>query len=192
MNAIQQTLFDSSPAMPQGFAYYPAFITNEEEQQLINAISDIGLQNMQFHQYQAKRKTAGFGMGWNFINKVLTGGEPIPATFEFIINKIADFFSLDKAAIAQFLITEYPEGSVINWHRDAPPFDKIIGLSLLSDAIFKLRPLQKELQNRAAIISLEIKRCSLYIMEGESKSAWQHCIIPVKQTRYSLTFRTLK
>jgi len=52
------------------------------------------------------------------------------------------------------LVTEYPEGSVINWHRDAPPFDVIAGISLLPDCTFRLRPQEKLKQGRGSVISL--------------------------------------
>ncbi|MEJ7586858.1 MAG: alpha-ketoglutarate-dependent dioxygenase AlkB, partial [Ferruginibacter sp.] len=99
---------------------------------------------------------------------------------------------IPQELIAQFLITEYPIGSVINWHRDAPPFDVIIGVSLAADCIFKMRPHEKDQQTRQATISLPVKRRSLYAMQGISKTQWQHSTAPVKKIRYSLTFRTLK
>ncbi|MBX9850590.1 MAG: alpha-ketoglutarate-dependent dioxygenase AlkB [Cytophagaceae bacterium] len=90
------------------------------------------------------------------------------------------------------LVTEYPTGSVINWHRDAPPFDLIAGISLLSDCKFRLRPHDKSKQCRTSIISFPVKRRSLYIMQGPARTDWQHSIAPVKETRYSITLRTLK
>ena len=110
----------------------------------------------------------------------------------FLIDRIAGKLELPKHLIGQFLITEYPVGSVINWHRDAPPFEIIAGVSLLSDCTFKLRPHQKELQTKAATVSLRVKRRSMYTMHGPAKSEWQHCTTPNNKIRYSLTFRTLK
>ncbi|MGV3657809.1 MAG: alpha-ketoglutarate-dependent dioxygenase AlkB, partial [Chitinophagaceae bacterium] len=94
--------------------------------------------------------------------------------------------------ISELLVTEYPPGSVINWHRDAPPFDTIIGISLLSDCVFKLRPYDKAKQERKATISLPVQRRSLYVMKDSARTEWEHSIAPVKQTRYSITLRTLK
>jgi len=81
---------------------------------------------------------------------------------------------------------------VINWHRDAPPFDLIAGVSLLTDATFRLRPYDKEKQGRGSVISFTAERRSLYVMQGPSRSEWQHSIAPVKAVRYSITLRTLK
>jgi hypothetical protein len=52
--------------------------------------------------------------------------------------------------------------SIINWHRDAPPFDRIAGISLLSDVTFKPRPHDKAKQNRKTTVSFLVERRSLY------------------------------
>lgn len=186
------TLFDIEPLLPEGFHYYPRFINEAEEKQLLNSIRQLDLQTMKFHQYEAKRKVVSFGKGWSFTEQQLKHGDPIPKEFEFLVEKIAQKLSIRKASIAQFLITEYPAGSVINWHRDAPPFDIIAGVSLLSNCNFKLRPHEKEKQERANTIVLPVERRSLYSMQGLAKTEWQHSTAPLNTIRYSLTFRTLK
>lgn len=186
------TLFDIDPVLPNGFVYHPDFITEAEEIHLLKIISTLSLEPMQFHEYEARRKVLSFGKGWSFTDQVLKKGKDIPADFDFLVDKLVLHLSLPKQDIAQFLITEYPVGSVINWHRDAPPFDIIAGVSLLSDCTFKLRPHDKAKQNRKTTIPLTVKRRSLYTMQGEAKSEWQHSTAPAKQVRFSLTFRTLK
>ena len=186
------TLFDIGPILPEGFKYYPNFISADEETQLIKMIEQQELQPMKFHEYEAKRKVISYGQGWSFTEQNLKPGKTIPAGFDFLVERIANHLSIPKASIAQFLITEYPVGSLINWHRDAPPFDIIAGVSLLSDCTFKLQPQEKEKQTRAATVSVPVQRRSLYTMQGPAKSAWQHSTSPAKFTRYSLTFRTLK
>jgi alkylated DNA repair dioxygenase AlkB len=186
------TLFDISPVLPPGFSYNPSFISEAEEASLLEIVSAMELANMKFHQYEAKRKVTSFGKGWSFTEQQLKAGNNIPAEFDFLVKRIADQLKIDKEQIAQFLVTEYPVGSVINWHRDAPPFETVIGVSLLSDVIFKLRPHDKEKQTRSATISLPVRRRSMYVMTGESKTDWQHCTAPAQAIRYSLTFRTLR
>jgi alkylated DNA repair dioxygenase AlkB len=186
------TLFDIGPVLPGGFNYYPDFINETEENQLLESIQQLELQTMKFHQYEAKRKVISFGKGWSFTEQQLKPGAPIPPDFDFLVDKIAQKLSMPRESIAQFLITEYPVGSVINWHRDAPPFDIIAGVSLLSNCNFKLRPHEKEKQTRANTIVLPVERRSLYSMQGPAKTEWQHSTAPVETVRYSLTFRTLK
>jgi alkylated DNA repair dioxygenase AlkB len=186
------TLFEIKPLLPEGFNYYPGFITVAEEKQLLDAIGKFELSKMKFHEYEAKRKVISFGQGWSFTEQQLKQGNPIPGEFDFLIEKIAQQLLIPKDQIAQFLVTEYPVGSVINWHRDAPPFDIIAGVSLLADCTFKLRPQDKEKQTRSATIALPVQQRSLYTMQGAAKREWQHSTAPVKKLRYSLTFRTIK
>lgn len=186
------TLFPIESNFPEGFLYIPDFISEQEETALIEHISAIELHNFSFQGYTANRRTASFGYDYSFDNRSLIKGKDIPKEFHFLITKVAEQtgFSADK--FAELLVIEYPEGAVINWHRDAPPFDLIAEISLLSDCKFRLRPQEKAKQNRASIISLTVKRRSLYIMQGPARSEWQHSIAPVKQMRYSITLRTLK
>jgi alkylated DNA repair dioxygenase AlkB len=185
------TLFPLEDNTPPGFKYIPEFITPKEENGLISVIEKMDLKNMIFQGFEAKRKVASFGFDWSFDKRQLTRGKPIPDEFGWLIGKVANQLQIVRDDIAELLITEYPPGSVINWHRDAPPFDIIVGVSLLSNCIFKFRPYDKTKQTRKNIRSLAVERRSLYVIQGESRTAWEHSVAPVKQQRYSITIRTL-
>ena len=185
------TLFPTESLLPEGFSYYPEFISPKEEQQLQDEVIKTDLHPLIFQGYEAKRKVASFGYDWDFQHRTLSKGKTIPAPFHFLLQKVAAHLSIDPAAFAELLVTEYPVGSVINWHRDAPPFDIIAGISLLSDCTFRFRPYDKTRQHRKAIINTPLSRRSLYIMRGASRSQWEHSIAAVKQVRYSITLRTL-
>ena len=189
MIKLPETLFPSEPAFPEGFAYYPDFISIGEEENLLQMISKTELHTFLFQGYEAKRKVASFGYDWNFERKTLSKGKQIPTAFDFLIERVADQISVSKKSIAELLITEYPADAVINWHRDAPPFDIIAGISLLSNCIFKLRPYDKTKQKRSAVISLPVNKRSLYIIKDKARSEWEHSITAVKQTRFSITWR---
>jgi alkylated DNA repair dioxygenase AlkB len=186
------SLFGTEPQFPPGFRYLEDFITDTEEQELLRIISAIELRPMMFQGYEAKRKTASFGHDWSFEKRVLTRGKPIPEAFDPFIEKATRAFSLSRDSIGELLVTEYPVGAVINWHRDAPPFDRIIGISLLSDCKFRLRPYDKSKQNRKSLLSFTVKRRSAYLMEGQARSDWEHSTAPVAAVRYSITMRTLE
>ena len=185
------TLFPLEPLYPEGFYYEPHFITPEEEKELLAVVTGMELRPMLFQGYEAKRKVASFGYDWSFEHRKLSKGKDIPAAFETLMQKAARHLSLAKEDFAELLVTEYTEGSVINWHRDAPPFALVAGISLAADCLFKLRPYEEARQTRKAIISLPVQRRSLYILQGPVRSDWQHSIAPVQQTRYSITLRTL-
>lgn len=186
------TLFPLDTFLPDGFQYFPAFITQEEEHNLVEEIRQIPLAPMIFQGYEAKRKVSSFGYDWSFESRTLSKGKEIPPAFDFLLHKVAKQLSVNYEQFAELLLTEYPIGSVINWHRDAPPFDVIAGISLLSDCTFRFRPYNKALQNRKAIISYPVHRRSLYLISGDARTEWEHSISPVKRDRYSITLRTLR
>lgn len=185
-------LFPVESKLPDGFAYTPDFISKKEEIWLCKEIEKINLHTFIFQGFEAKRKVASFGYDWSFEKRVLSKGEDIPAAFDFLIKRVGEYLFIKPEDFAELLVTAYPIGSVINWHRDAPPFDLIAGISLLSDCKFRLRPYDKKKQGRKSIISLPVNARSLYVMQGEARSEWEHSISPMKEKRYSITLRTLK
>lgn len=159
---------------------------------MLDMISGMDLHTLIFQGYEAKRKVESFGYSYHFDTRTITKGKPIPEEMMFLVRKVEHWFSLSEGSVAQVLITEYPIGAVINWHRDAPPFDKIIGLSLQSDCTFKLRLYDKARQGRKSIVSQAVGRRSLYIMQEEAREDWEHSTAPVPETRFSITMRTLR
>lgn len=188
---MNNLLFPITPLLPDGFMYVPDFISEAEEAELLRVIAGIELSAFIFQGFEAKRKSASFGVDYHFDSRKLTPGAPIPIAFQPLIDKVTNYLSLDQP-IGELLVLEYPEGAVINWHRDAPPFDVIIGISLLSDCTFKLRPHEKAKQSRRSIINAPVARRSLYVMQGPARSEWQHSTAPAPSLRYSITLRTLR
>jgi alkylated DNA repair dioxygenase AlkB len=186
------TLFPLEVPLPEGFQYYPDFLREAEENGIIKEISKIQLHTFTFQGYEAKRRVASFGYDWSFTTRKLSKGMDVPELFTPLIEKVATQLSLTPGKFAEVLVTEYPIESVINWHRDAPPFDLIAGISLMSDCTFRFRPHDKTKQRRSSIISFPVERRSLYVIHGPSRTDWEHSILPVKQIRYSITLRTLR
>jgi alkylated DNA repair dioxygenase AlkB len=186
------SLFSLEPQYPAGFSYFPDFITADEEKKLIETVKTLKLETFLFRGYEAKRKVASFGYDYHFDNRSISKGKSIPEAFHPLIASVADHLKLNPEEITELLVTEYPPGSVINWHRDAPPFRLIAGISLLTDCNFRLRPYDKAKQNRKSIISVPVKQRSLYVMQDEAREEWEHSISETKALRYSITLRTLK
>ena len=187
-----QTLFSIAPDLPGGFLYIPDFITEAEESHLIDLITRLPLKNMMFQGFEAKRKVIGFGYDYHFDSRMLTPGKPIPDEFFQVIRKVSARLQIPEERFVKLLLTEYDTGTVINWHRDAPPFEKIAGISLSSDCTFKFRPYDKTKQTRSAVKFFIAERRSLYLIDGESRQDWEHSIAPVKSRRFSITLRTLR
>ncbi len=123
------TLFPVELNLPEGFLYFPDFLTEEEEKLLCEKVLKVDLHIFNFQGFEAKRKIASFGYDYSFEKKALSKGTDIPPTFDFLIEKVAIHLSINKEAFAELLVIQYPVSSVINWHCDAPPFDIIAGIS---------------------------------------------------------------
>jgi alkylated DNA repair dioxygenase AlkB len=186
------TLFGAEKILPNGFSYYPEFLSEQEEEALLAVITGLDLKALIFQGFEAKRKVESYGYDYHFDTRTITKGKNIPEGLHFLIQKVATRLDIPADKLAEVLVTAYPEGSVINWHRDAPPFDIIIGVSLFSDCTFRFRPYEKSKQHRKAILTTEVARRSLYVIQDEARTDWEHSISPVKKPRYSVTLRTLR
>src|SRR5688572_6102630 len=185
-------LFENPLIHPPGFAYHPEFISAVEEKQILDYISGLTFNTFIFQGFEAKRRIINFGYDWSFEKRVLSPGKQIPEFFHPLISKVAAFTGIPAEAFKELLLIEYPAGAVMNWHRYAPPFEKVIGISLLSDCTFRFRPYNKWQRTKKSVITLPVKRRSLYIMESESRSEWEHSVTPAITPRYSVTLRTLR
>jgi alkylated DNA repair dioxygenase AlkB len=92
------------------------------------------------------------------------------------------------------LVTEYRPGAGIGWHRDAPPFGIIVGISLVAPCTMKFRPwpVVKSLGRRTKPLAKLLEPRSVYVLAGDVRHRWQHSIPPGDALRYSITFRTLR
>jgi alkylated DNA repair dioxygenase AlkB len=93
------------------------------------------------------------------------------------------------------LVNEYRPGAPIGWHRDAPQYGVICGVSLLSACRMRLRPYLPPQQaaggpRRTASHEITLEPRSIYQIAGEARSAYEHSIPAVDALRYSVTFRT--
>lgn len=103
---------------------------------------------------------------------------------------MARWLRLPPTAFTQALVAEYSAGTPLGWHRDIPDFEDVVGVSLLDDAVMRLRPWPPESHMRGDILKLPLLTRSIYLLRGPSRWAWQHSVSPTKLLRYSITFRT--
>jgi alkylated DNA repair dioxygenase AlkB len=87
------------------------------------------------------------------------------------------------------LVSEYRPGTPIGWHKDREHYDRVVGLSLLSEATFRFR---REVEGRWLRRSQLLEARSVYQLTGPARHLWQHSIPAVSALRYSVTFRTMR
>ena len=95
---------------------------------------------------------------------------------------------MDAAELSEALVTEYSPGAAIGWHRDAPGFGGVVGVSLLSSCRFRFR---RGATRAWETTDLLLRPRSIYVLTGPARSEWQHSIPAVSELRYSITFRTM-
>lgn len=191
--------------VPDGFLYRTDFLTEAEESELLGIFRGLDFAAYDYHGYQAKRRVVRFGVNYDINTRELNETtKPIPDYLLGIRARAAEFAGTSTAAVpaakispddfVQAMVSEYSIGTPIGWHRDAPQFGIIIGISLGSACRMRLKPYSSSTRTKTPgkILSLRLEPRSIYAMKGPARSAWQHSIPAVDHLRYSITFRTLR
>jgi alkylated DNA repair dioxygenase AlkB len=184
----QPSFFADERPRPEGLAYTADFLTAEEERELIARIAELPLEPFQFGIYEGKRRVVYFGARYDFTRQRLERADALPDWIMSIVERTERFAKLAPGSIRHALFTEYDVGAGIGWHRDKKQFDEVFGLSLASACTIRFRRKSGSTWERAA---LACEPRSLYVLRGPARSLWEHSIAPVKEKRYSITFRTM-
>jgi alkylated DNA repair dioxygenase AlkB len=181
--------------LPPGFLHRDDFISTDEEAELAEHIDRIEFATFEMRGVVAKRRVAFFGASYD------RGNQPSPPIPEFLSPlraKLAGFAGVAAADFAMVLINEYRPGTPIGWHRDAPQYDIVVGVSVLSACRMRLRPYLSPTaaaankSRRTTTHEIELLARSAYVMRGEARNAYEHSIPAVTALRYSITMRTLR
>jgi alkylated DNA repair dioxygenase AlkB len=181
--------------LPEGFIYQPDFISPDEERELVSAVERIQFAAFEMRGVVARRRVAFFGATYD---RSLASTPVIPEFLQPIRARAAAWVGVDQAAFAMALVNEYPPGAPIGWHRDAPQYGIVVGLSLLSACRMMLRPYVSpgsrlsSTARRVATHVVALEPRSAYILSGAARSDHEHHIPAVRELRYSITFRTLR
>lgn len=185
------SLFD--PDVPRGFRYQRELISDVDEAALAGAIGQITFSSFEMRGVVARRRVAFFGASY-------AGAEaaPVPPFLLPLRAMVGAWANIAPEAFAMVLVNEYPPGAPIGWHRDAPQYDVVAGVSLLSSCRMKFRPhvhpgtRTSRAGRRAATHEITLERRSAYLMTADSRQEFEHHIPAVTRLRYSITFRTLR
>ena len=176
-------------ALPEGFRYQPAVIGAEEERALLDRVRELPFRDFEFHGYVGKRRVVSYGWQYDFNERLLRKADDMPPFLLALRETAAAFAGLEPEALQHVLVTEYGEGAGIGWHRDKAVFGDVVGISLLSPCVFRLR---RQLGERWERASLTAEPRSAYLLRGPSRTEWEHSIPGVDALRYSVTYRNLR
>jgi len=186
----QSELFGAAaPALPEGFVYQLEFLSAEEERALLAEIARLPLEQAKYREYTARRRVAYFGHDYDFSANRLGDAPPIPQFLEPLRTKLAGWMGIAPGELVTVLVAEYSPGTQLGWHRDAPDYECVAGVSLGGWARMRLR---RYPPGKDKPLVLELAPRSAYQMVGAARWQWQHSIPATKELRYSITLRTLR
>jgi alkylated DNA repair protein (DNA oxidative demethylase) len=159
------------------------------EWQLLDVFEELRWDPIVIRGQPARRTARHFGLDYDYETRTPTPGEPVPDWLEPARDLAAEFAGFRPDELAEILVQRYPPGSTIGWHRDAPAFDTVIGLSL--GGFSRLR-FQRGKGEAREVREIGLEPRSGYVLSGEARWSWQHSIPATKEERYSITFRTLR
>jgi 2OG-Fe(II) oxygenase superfamily len=184
-----------APDTPDGFRYREDFISAVEETELAADIAGVEFSNFEMRGVVAKRRVAFFGATYDAGD---APARPIPDFLRPLIARAAAWAGVAPGAFAMALINEYRAGAPIGWHRDAPQYDIVAGISLISPSRMRFRPyvspgaIDTTASRRKTTHEIVLNPRSAYLMTGQARNGYEHSIPPVAELRYSITFRTLR
>jgi DNA oxidative demethylase len=192
----QASLF-SDVQYPPGFDYRPGFLSELEQRELLQDIRQLEFANVEMRGVVARRRTVHFGWTYGYYARRTEPGPPLPPFLLPYRHRLGEWAGVEAASFVEALVTEYPAGAPIGWHRDAPAFgDVIAGISLENSARMKFRPYvspsEGTRERRETTHEVELEPRSAYLITDAARRDFEHSIPPVASHRYSITFRTLR
>ena len=175
---------------PEGLVYRPAIVSADEERSILAELERLRFDEIRMHGVVAKRTARHFGVDYDYERRApIPAADPVPEWLDPVRERAGELAGVEAAELAEILVQRYPPGAQIGWHRDAPAFGIVVGVSLLAPARMRFR---RDKGGVRKTFELELEPRSGYVLAGESRSSWKHHIPPTKELRYSITFRALR
>lgn len=191
---MQNELFDGEQASSAitGLVYEPEFLSADVEAYLLGVIETLPLHAAQYQEYLARRQVLSFGGSYDFSTNTLQPSLALDERLVRLRDRVAAWLEMPSTELVQALVAKYEPGTPLGWHRDAPNYELVAGVSLGNAALLRFRPYPPGGSAKKRVVQLEVAPRSIYKMQGEARWAWQHCVPPVRAARWSITFRTLR
>jgi alkylated DNA repair protein (DNA oxidative demethylase) len=173
----------------QGLRYELELVPPAMERELLDVFEELDRQPIVIRGQAAKRTARHYGLDYDYESRTPMEGEPVPDWLLPARALAAGFAGFEPEELAEILVQRYPPGSTIGWHRDAPAFGTVIGLSLGG---FSRMRFQRGKGDAREVFEIGLEPRSGYVLADEVRWKWQHSIPATREERYSITFRTLR
>jgi alkylated DNA repair dioxygenase AlkB len=174
---------------PDGLVLREELMTALEEADLLERFETLHFDPIVIRGQAARRTARHYGLGYDYESRAPQPGEPIPDWLLPARERAAALAGAQPDELVEALVQRYPPGSTIGWHRDAPAFGVVVGISLAGSCRLRF---QRGRRERRRVWEVTLAPRSGYVLAGDARRSWEHSIPPTKELRYSITFRTLK
>jgi DNA oxidative demethylase len=175
--------------LPEGFVYRDELVSRSDEEELVERFAELDFEEIRIRGFAARRVARHYGYGYDYERRQPRPGEPLPGWLELLQSSAAELAAVEPEQLVEALVQRYPAGAGIGWHRDAPAFGVVVGVSLVSTCRLRFRRGRVGSWETA---ELELAPRSGYVLAGAARWSWQHSIPATRELRYSVTFRTLR
>ncbi|RZU31753.1 alpha-ketoglutarate-dependent dioxygenase AlkB [Blastococcus saxobsidens] len=173
---------------PEGLVYLPDLLLAPEEGEFLSRMAGEPYGEVRLHGQVARRTVRHYGVSYDFEAAEIAPADPLPEWLAELRRRCADLLATADHRLAECLLTRYPAGATIGWHRDAPVSGDVVGVSLRSACLLRF---QRGQGAERRVFEQALEPRSTYALTGPSRTAWQHSIPAVREERYSITFRTI-
>jgi alkylated DNA repair dioxygenase AlkB len=175
---------------PSGLSYRDDLVSADEEAALLERFVELEVTPLVMHGVPSRRLTRAFGVGYDFGTRGTTEVEPIPDYLLGLRDAAAEFAGVDPEGFVEALVSRYPPGASIGWHKDVLAFGGVVvGVSLVSSCVMRFQRTAAGGERR--VFEQFLPPRSAYALTGAARWVWQHSIPPVAEERWSVTFRQL-
>jgi alkylated DNA repair protein (DNA oxidative demethylase) len=174
---------------PQGLLYSPDVISAAEENDLLRELQSLRWDLIVLHGRTARRNGRHFGFDYDYQARAPHPGDRVPDWLRPARERAGRLAGHEPEELVEIFLQQYPPGSTIGWHADAPAFGTVVGISLQGSSRLRF---QRGKGARRRVWEVLLEPRSGYVLAGEVHTLWQHSITPTKELRYSITFRTLR